>query len=143
TFVVWGALHGSTLAVERWVRENSILASFIRPFTRFTWIRRIVVFQFVCLAWVFFRADSVSSAFQFLRGALNLNWRAEYLTAFAFLALFSVPLLLLDLYLEHTGEEYVFQERTPALRTALAVCILAVITLFSANSRNAFIYFQF
>jgi D-alanyl-lipoteichoic acid acyltransferase DltB (MBOAT superfamily) len=143
TFVVWGALHGSMLAVERWVRENRILASLIRPFTNLMWIRRIVVFQFVCLAWVFFRADSVSSAFQFLRGALNLNWRAEYLTAFEFLALFSVPLLLLDLYLEHTGHEYVFQERTPALRTALAVCILAVITLFSANSRNAFIYFQF
>jgi D-alanyl-lipoteichoic acid acyltransferase DltB (MBOAT superfamily) len=53
TFVAWGALHGTGLAIERalgW-RPTS-------PAAR--WLGRIVTFNFVCFAWIFFRADSFS-----------------------------------------------------------------------------------
>jgi alginate O-acetyltransferase complex protein AlgI len=55
TFVVWGAIHGMGLAVERAIgwRPSSTAAR---------WIGRIVTFHFVCFAWVFFRADSLGRA---------------------------------------------------------------------------------
>lgn len=143
TFIVWGALHGGALALERWVRENRLLRGIFRLPGDWTWPRRIVVFHFVCLCWIFFRAESVASANALLRAIAVPAWQPQYLVAFEFLALFSVPLFLLDLHLEHSGQEYFLQERTPTVRVATAVCALVLITLFSANHANAFIYFQF
>ena len=59
TFVVWGAIHGVGLCVER--------ALGWRPTSRRSqWLGRILTFQIVCFAWVFFRADSLTRAGQIL-----------------------------------------------------------------------------
>jgi len=143
TFVVWGFLHGAALAVERWIREAGSWGKIQLPRMNWTWPRRICVFHVVCLGWVFFRAESIGSAFAWLRAIAHPVWQPEYLVAFKFLALFTAPLFLLDLYLERSGQEYFLQERTPLVRVAFASCTLVLITFFSANHANAFIYFQF
>ena len=58
TFVVWGAIHGAALVVERRVmadrergREGAGRGSPV--------IRWVVTFHLVCLGWVFFRAESL------------------------------------------------------------------------------------
>jgi hypothetical protein len=78
-----------------------------------------------------------------LSGLTNLAWQPEYFTALKFLALFSIPMFLMDLRLERNREEYIFQRASPWVRTALGVSALAAIAMFSANQANAFIYFQF
>jgi alginate O-acetyltransferase complex protein AlgI len=143
TFVMWGWLHGVALVVERYLRQVGTLRNLFDLKPGWTWPRRIAVFHLVCLCWVFFRAESLSSAISFLRGFGHWTWQPEYLVAFEFLALFAVPLFLVDLYLEHSGQEYLFQESTPAARVALACGVVVLISLFSANQPNAFIYFQF
>jgi D-alanyl-lipoteichoic acid acyltransferase DltB (MBOAT superfamily) len=70
TYIVWGALHGSALVLHRlWM--NTKLAKLIKDnatmkflFAPLNWI---ITFNFVCLTWVFFRANSVSSAWSMLR----------------------------------------------------------------------------
>jgi len=143
TFVVWGWLHGVALAIERYIRQSGFLRKILDSNAAWTWARRILVFHFVCLSWVFFRAESLGAAASMLRGLSTFAWQPEYLVALKFLALFVIPLFLVDLYLEHTGEEYVFQQRTPMMRVAMAGCAVVLIALFSANQANAFIYFQF
>jgi D-alanyl-lipoteichoic acid acyltransferase DltB (MBOAT superfamily) len=70
TFVVWGGLHGIGLAVERYRRRHGELA----PATGFAlWRARFLTFQFVCFAWVFFRADSFTTAKDVLTG-LFTRW---------------------------------------------------------------------
>jgi D-alanyl-lipoteichoic acid acyltransferase DltB (MBOAT superfamily) len=68
TFVIWGAMHGVGLAVERWWGERradtAARSRVIGVAGR--WARRIVTFNIVCLAWVFFRAESVDRAFDVL-----------------------------------------------------------------------------
>lgn len=63
TFVVWGGIHGGFLSYEHWRRSGRGAHS--RPLadtlTR-RWTRRFVTFQVVCLAWIFFRADSFANA---------------------------------------------------------------------------------
>jgi D-alanyl-lipoteichoic acid acyltransferase DltB (MBOAT superfamily) len=57
TFVIWGGIHGAGLAIER--------ALGWRPTSRAAcWFGRVLTFHIVCLAWIFFRADSFSSAGQ-------------------------------------------------------------------------------
>jgi alginate O-acetyltransferase complex protein AlgI len=143
TFVVWGWLHGVALAVERAIRQTGLLRRILGAGTGWHWPKRIFIFHFVCVSWVFFRAESLGAAASLLRGMGILSWLPEYLIAIKFLALFALPLFLVDVYLEHTGEEYVFQQRTPTARVAMACCAVVLIALFSANQANAFIYFQF
>lgn len=75
TFVVWGALHGVGLAVERWradVTRSRATTGEARP--ELTGARRVwaavwpplATFHFVCLCWVFFRATSFTNAFDVL-----------------------------------------------------------------------------
>jgi alginate O-acetyltransferase complex protein AlgI len=143
TFVVWGWLHGIALSVERFFRESKILPSLAQNKDDWTWPKRIFIFHLVCLSWIFFRAESLGSAVSMLRGLAHPEWQPEYWIALKFLALFSIPLFLLDLHLEHSGQEYVFQQRTPLARVATACAVVVLIALFSANGANAFIYFQF
>jgi len=52
-------------------------------------------------------------------------------------------MFLLDLYLEATGDEYVFESRPHFQRVAFALSSVLAVVLFGANQANAFIYFQF
>jgi alginate O-acetyltransferase complex protein AlgI len=139
TFVIWGGLHGGGLAAERKLRNEAA----VRTGVAWKWVRRIFIFHVVCLAWIFFRAQSVPAAWAMIRGVTRWSWRPEFPAAFMFLALFSVPLLLLDLYLESTGDEYCFGSATVQPRVAFGLACALVIAFLGANQANAFIYFQF
>jgi alginate O-acetyltransferase complex protein AlgI len=139
TFVIWGGIHGAGLAVER---ALNIAKYQVGGFFS-TWLRRILIFHLVCLSWIFFRAESLTAAWRMLGGLAHWSWQPSYLAAAKFLMLFSLPLFFLDLVLEATGDEYLFQSRPHFQRVGVAwACILAIV-LFGANQANAFIYFQF
>jgi len=97
----------------------------------------------VCLAWIFFRAQSLGEAMTFLGGLRIWTWSAEYGLALRFLAVFSIPLLLLDLINERRGDEYLLETSWVPARVAIGVAMMAFVTLFAANQLNAFIYFRF
>ena len=139
TYVVWGGLHGGALAVERKLTRGKVAARRHLP----VWVKRILIFHFVCLAWIFFRASSLRAAWEMLKGLGAWSWRPEFPAAFLFLAIFSIPLLLVDLHLEASGDEYCFASRTVQPRVAFGLACAMVIALLGANQANAFIYFQF
>jgi alginate O-acetyltransferase complex protein AlgI len=166
TFVAWGAIHGGALAVERYARsflglskdadvsaargsgwvhsqKASVTADEPNLFSIKVWLQRIVLFHLVCGAWILFRAGSLAEAGALFRGIGNLHWDPHYLTVFEFLAAFSLPLFLLDIGLEHSGQEYVFQQRSPVFRTGWAMAMIVLLAFFTANQASAFIYFQF
>ncbi|HJN14085.1 MAG TPA: MBOAT family O-acyltransferase, partial [Armatimonadota bacterium] len=60
TFVIWGALHGSLLALERWNGKKPIYGGLPKP------IRRLATFALVLITWVFFRADSLAQAVEYI-----------------------------------------------------------------------------
>jgi alginate O-acetyltransferase complex protein AlgI len=135
TFVFWGALHGAGLAVERALGlANRVLR---------TWWRRILVFHFVCFGWIFFRAASFGAAWAYLRQFTNWAWRPTYLSALAYLAIFTLPLFAMDLRLESTGEEYLGQTARYRWQIAAAAAAVIAVAIFSQGESSAFIYFQF
>ncbi|MGE0448697.1 MAG: MBOAT family protein [Vicinamibacterales bacterium] len=167
TFVVWGGIHGAGLAFERFAgrvagrvsgRVSGPLANRIagradarqpdgtpgasllelRP-----WLARVLIFHLVCLAWIFFRAESVTDAFGFVAGLRTIAWVPEYGIALRFLVLFTVPLFVMDLINESRGEEYVFETALETRRVAAGVALMALVAVFAANQLNAFIYFRF
>ena len=61
TFVVWGGIHGVGLAIERWRKRAARLRRARADTRRRRIVARLVTFNVVCLAWVFFRADSFAT----------------------------------------------------------------------------------
>jgi alginate O-acetyltransferase complex protein AlgI len=73
TFVVWGGMHGLWLAIGRFRRERGWADDAVRGWVM--WRRRIVTFHLVCLAWIFFRADSFGTAWDVIKRLFD-NWGA-------------------------------------------------------------------
>jgi D-alanyl-lipoteichoic acid acyltransferase DltB (MBOAT superfamily) len=141
TFVVWGGIHGAGLALERFLFGRSQHSGARRLASR--WTRRLVVFHLVCLSWIFFRSPSFAVAWTQLAALTVWEWSPIYWNVALFLGVFSAMLLLMDLALESTGNEYVFETRPLSYRFATAIVFCVGATLLGANQASAFIYFQF
>lgn len=116
TFVIWGGIHGIGLAVERLVtRGNEAVAS---PDPTRRWFRRVVVFHFVCLAWIFFRIPSLEEAWRQILGLAAWHWDPVYLVSALFLTVLASVLLLLDLQLEWSASEHLLASRSYPWRIA-------------------------
>jgi alginate O-acetyltransferase complex protein AlgI len=93
TFVLWGALHGIGLSINHWWAGWRIRSQAKR---REQWWSKslavLVTFNFVCLAWVVFRSESLAGAWEVLKrlgafqfAAGNLPWSLLLLLALAYL----------------------------------------------------------
>ena len=140
TFVIWGGLHGGALALERlWDTRSALRAKGWVSI----WLGRALVFQFVCLTWIFFRAASFSKAIEFVAGLWHRSSCPDALATFLYLAFFAGLMMAVDVALEHSGQEYVSQHFSPAWQTAVAVLGLLLVAALTMGETNAFIYFQF
>jgi alginate O-acetyltransferase complex protein AlgI len=140
TFVAWGALHGLLLAGHRFLfgREAEIAAP-----SGTLW-RRALFFHFVCLTWLFFRADSLGTALVGLsrlsEGSLELKLALDGQVAVA------LVFLALAMHFGHGSWKEYFRQGFLSLRVpAQALVATAVIILVAGLGALArpFIYFQF
>jgi alginate O-acetyltransferase complex protein AlgI len=138
TFIVWGAIHGLCLAVERAVGLH-------RPDgPRRSWLVRaawpVLVQAAVLVAWIYFRSDSVRGATTFVGNLTLGSWRVPDAWMVASL-LFLFPLAAMHLYTwlaEH--------RRAPALGAGAKAVLTASMTyaiLSLYGNTSDFIYFQF
>lgn len=74
-FVIWGGIHGVVLAVERLLREHRERTGMspLLPSGIGEMVRWLVTFHVVCLAWVFFRSESLSAAMEMLGAIANFG----------------------------------------------------------------------
>ena len=68
TFVLWGGIHGVLLVAHRWLGSRDERE---RPSDWRDAPNVFLTFNFVCLAWVFFRAPSLEEALRFIAGMLG------------------------------------------------------------------------
>ena len=140
-FIVWGGLHGTALAAERASEEFGGTSSPRLPTHR--WVSRILVFHFTCLAWIFFRASGFRSAIHMLGALADWRWIPSYSTAFLYLALSALPVLVVDLWLERSAEEYPTQRAVFAWQLTAAGATILMVAFGAAYKSAPFLYFQF
>ena len=138
-FIIWGGLHGTALAVERKIGERKKKVR--RRSGEF--IKRILIFHFVCLCWIFFRAEDIQSARAYLAGFFTRTSGSGIITPFILI------LLLSGLLMHYIPEGF----KTGCGRAASRIPVLFQGILFSAfllglhilSPRGVapFIYFQF
>jgi alginate O-acetyltransferase complex protein AlgI len=79
-FVAWGALHGAGLGIERALR----LADWREIGKLPVWLRVFLIFQFVCIGWVLFRAESFQLAMDIFTALTQTDVQWMLLTPFVF-----------------------------------------------------------
>jgi len=133
TFVAWGALHALGRVATRRLEQT--------PFYRDrvpTFVKRLWVFLFVTLAWVFFRAASFSDAWLILGRIFSFAVADP-----------AMPLLALGMVLAAWLYQGLYESRARGalalapVRIGLAVLMALYVALFAAAGGQAFIYFQF
>ena len=141
-FVIWGALHGGALAVNRWFELSPQVPQLARKvfgFPPFAWLLTMLV---VFVGWIFFRAHHISDAMvvlgQIVRPAEG--WSRTRLPAVFF------ELLLLYLPLQWLVHRTTWDRDTQTPQPSWQVPGVALLTAFALVyyvDGNQFIYFQF
>ncbi|KQM35838.1 MBOAT family O-acyltransferase [Sphingomonas sp. Leaf10] len=139
SFVIWGALHGGWLAIERfWSRHRPARW---RPAPR--WLGILVTFHIVVLGWIFFRAQGEGEAFAYLGQLFAGDWRNTLVTPLSLalvamgLAIHAVPAGILPGIATR-----VRTHAAPVVGLALGVLIL-IVDAMRPEGVAPFIYYQF
>ncbi|WP_162051925.1 MBOAT family O-acyltransferase [Pontibacter pamirensis] len=165
TFIVWGALHGVYLVFAEVSREqrNSLVETL--GLKRLPWLHKALqvgtTFSLVCLAWVFFRANTINDAWYIsthmlsgLSESVNVitynidGLRTEWLYLGQSLpkllaAFFVIGILeLVQLQQKSKGLQLMFSHN-PLIRWSGYYILVALIIFMGVFGQNEFIYFQF
>jgi len=137
TFVLWGLLHGTALAI--WRKYSSEEQHVSRMARVIGWALTMLV---VFVGWFLFRAANWDLLMGMLRALRNWEWAPVHgAIALAVLSL-TVPLALLEWQLQSRGDY--FWVHQPAWIKYPLYAVLTVMTIAAAGHVNAtFIYFQF
>jgi alginate O-acetyltransferase complex protein AlgI len=150
TFIIWGGLHGFYYLIERGLGPAARrFAEFIRlPGRLVAALQILVTFHLVLIAWVFFRAKSISDAMLILsRIATDLTGKL-YLgpsVVSTTIGIAFICLLCMVMILQFRGKIplYFSGGQVPvAVRWCAYLALLLGIAMFG-KSGNDFIYFQF
>jgi D-alanyl-lipoteichoic acid acyltransferase DltB (MBOAT superfamily) len=136
TFLVWGALHGFGVIVqnvyEKWVgiKLPSLIA-------------QSMTFSFICLGWIFFRADTSDTAWKMISGFGRYS--SEFSVQHLYLLIFIVIFFILSahkFYLEQRMVHLIRLCHGWKLTTVITLMIFLVI-FFGPKGIPEFIYYRF
>jgi D-alanyl-lipoteichoic acid acyltransferase DltB (MBOAT superfamily) len=132
TFAIWGVLHGAGIMLTRVLERSAVYRERVPRLLKQSW-----VFLYVCFAWIFFRAESLSDAWLIVRRLFTAAWQDP-----------QIPLLMLALAAVIWLYQFLYESRFREVlqhgfvRVGLAVGMVIYLCLCSSGG-GAFIYFQF
>jgi D-alanyl-lipoteichoic acid acyltransferase DltB (MBOAT superfamily) len=140
-FVLWGALHGTYLVIERLLLKK--YPALFSASIGWNILIGLVTFIIVTLTWIPFRAHSIDDAAIVFKGLIRVTDTSP-LDLGDYLAI-AVMLLALrwQIYLRNSTLEEVFARAGAVLQTCIVATCLLGLFLFSGGDQRAFIYFQF
>lgn len=143
TFIVWGALHGVYLIIERALGIGGKKLDASNPSTAGQFLRIALTFHLVLVSWILFRARSVPEAWSIFHKILFDHGPAFWNAILVQGSLVTGLLLAADLFHWRTRFWDRVAQYPSVMRVASALVILFAIVLLGIESHNQFIYFQF
>jgi len=156
TFVVWGALHGIALVIHKaWSNLG---------FKLWTWLAWFITFNFVNIAWIFFRAKDWESAFKVLSAMFSLDFivlpsflesKLYFLTKYKitfsgfieniqggspyFILWFIFAFIIISLNINTNTVRLMSLN----FKSLLFIIVISMISLLNISSNSEFLYFNF
>lgn len=151
TFIVWGALHAFYVLFNMLVSKKFDWFNFkrMRIYKPIAWI---ATFLFVCFAWIFFRANNLDNAMEYIKNLIfsthysnNLSLENDsFQLIFGFRSLIISCVGLLILFLVEFYFSPKMTEKNKFKNDVLfCLTVLLMIMFFGVFQKNTFIYFQF
>ena len=148
-FVIWGGLHGLYLLAERLISKSRIARLALWDSYAAKLCLAMTTYVFVCVAWVFFRATTLSRASDILISLFDFRTLTIHHESFInrqdyyCVLLITFVVLAIHWSLRDTSLEKAFARIPLWIKSAmLALMIYCIMTAFGGEDR-AFIYFQF
>jgi alginate O-acetyltransferase complex protein AlgI len=149
TFIVWGAYHALLfmpllLLQKNRMNTNSVAEGRILPNIPEVF-QMILTFLLVCIGWIFFRADSITMAFDYIVRIFNVNLFSVPVHTMQMLITCLCVLLFISIEWIQRGEKHGLELdriKSGVLRCGIYFFILVILFLHGGNSET-FIYFQF
>ncbi|MFK7936110.1 MAG: MBOAT family protein, partial [Saprospiraceae bacterium] len=142
-FVLWGAYHGSLLAMHRaWSRNIPALLNFQSLVKLRQLFSIALMFLFILYGWLLFRASSFEQIKYF---TTNFNFTPsefsfEYLQQFFF---FLFPLLLMQIWQYRSDDLLIILKQKSWWVSAWLAFLISWLLIFGVREQTEFIYFQF
>ncbi len=165
TFVVWGALHGAYLWIEKLVQdlvgsknkqvkgalpravheEKTISNPEYKPKTLGNFLYAMVTFFFINVTWVFFRAPDFGAAWQLLRSMFyNVHDAVPLLTTLSVIKVAVITVLLVAFHwMMRNTRVLTVAEKMPWWLVGIIWTFMLLLLIWSQESSSSFIYFQF
>lgn len=149
TFIVWGFLNGLyfiPLLLRNKNRRYLDAVAKGRPLPSIKELAQMgLTFTLTCLAWVFFRADNINQAWDYLTGILSHRFMPENFMMFRHHLFFIVLIqVILDWFNREDESVTVFGKiKSAPLRYAVYYGMVLMIVSFGVFNKNEFIYLQF
>lgn len=147
TFIVWGAYQGGLLVVHRFFQpyfsKLDIISSVL---TRRGWeaVKILIFFQFVCLGWLIFRADSMSTVSNMLTAIFsNFTFVEDVSFNLQYLVFFSGILIIVQWFQYHKDDLLIVYKAPQWVKVIFYSITLLLIIVFGVTNGSEFIYFQF
>ncbi|MGD0711209.1 MAG: MBOAT family O-acyltransferase [Bacteroidales bacterium] len=153
TFVIWGVIHGLYLALSIVLSKlKKRINKFFKINTDFFLIKIFdvsIVFILVCFTWIFFRSDSVSTAFKLIGNSVNFsNGLLNYDVLGGKTDLFITVLMIMLMEIIHLMQRKssvikIINSYSKFVRWLVYCLFVWLILIFGQFGNQQFIYFQF
>lgn len=163
TFVVWGALHGLYLWIEKAFRDMKKMKSSSvfpsekgkvegyfppeknHPKNLSNFVLAMGTFFLVNVTWVFFRSSTFTSAWRILHSMFINNVKNAPLlkTMDIYKVAIIIPLLVITHWMMRNTQALSVAGKTPWWLLGVSWSAMIVLIMLSQNASSAFIYFQF
>ena len=152
TFVVWGALHGSYLVIERLLRRTpavTVNGPGAATLTHRSWTNNFAyaffVFMMINITWVFFRATTFAQAGNLLQSMFGFEDAGlPLLTTMAIIKVaVIIPLMLFFHWQLRNRSVLGVANKMNWVVLGMVWALLLLAVIFSQESGSSFIYFQF
>jgi alginate O-acetyltransferase complex protein AlgI len=140
-FVIWGGIHGAMLAVERAQGKASLYARAPRA------LKVALTFVIVCVAWVFFRAETLEQTWRYLRsmaGLAAIPPGADVIAASLFTPYHVLLFALCAVIVWFAPQAWNYTQKLTLPKTVVCLGLLgASVVMMWTQTVNPFLYFQF
>lgn len=144
-FVVWGAMHGTVLAIEKAFHIPKLTSKNLG----LKIFAGLITFNFVAFCWIFFRASDFTNALNIIKNIRMIEWNPQNWWS-VILGYQNIAIVLFIGFLWHfipqhwQDEQLEFYHKIPLIgKTVLFAAVIWLISATASSEVQPFIYFQF
>lgn len=132
-FIIWGGIHAFGRSVTRELEKTRLYTERIPKF-----MKQVLVFHIVCLAWIFFRAETIGKAWEIFTGIFTRPWTNP-----------SFPLVGIGFIIVVWGYQFLYESglrrllETSSVNVTLMTFMILYMIFFRTAGHEIFLYFRF